>query len=232
MRWKEFKELLASGDHWYSPEVLEQSPLDLKRYATAARDFRFHHKGRPLGNFKTRDNTSTAILYQMPSGAPGTVTRLHPDSIWPCLIDGNAPPLYYGEGVLVDPTTQGVRPLVSGDSAATEIYGITVRPYPLQQTSGNLTASAGSATPPAFGVIDVLRIGGILIQFNNSGSAPVKNGQPYIWVAATSAPHTQGLWETAVGSPTSNTATIGVPPRVGYQGGWDANYVGEINYHA
>jgi hypothetical protein len=231
MNWKDFKSILASGSHWYSPEVLEQSTLDLKKYASVARDFRMKNPGRSLGRFRTVDNTSTAILFQLPAGAPGTATRLHPDSIWPCLIDGNSPPLYYGEGVLIDPTTQGVRPLVAGDNGVTDVYGITVRPFPLQQTTGNLSASNNAATPPPFGIIDVLTIGGILIQFNNSGSAPVKGGQPYIWTAVTSSPHTQGLWETAVGSPTSNTATIGTTPRTTYQGGWDANNVGEINFH-
>lgn len=230
MTWKEFKNLLASGDHHYSPEVLERSALDLKKYASVARDFRMKNPRR-LGRFRTVDNTSTSILYQLPAGAPGTVTRLHPDSIWPALIDGTSPPLYYGEGVVIDPTTQGVRPLVSTDDLLTDVYGITVRPFPLQQTSGGMSASNNAATPPAFGVIDVLTIGGILIQFNNSGSAPVKGGQPYIWVAATSGAHTQGLWETALASPTTSTATIGTLPRTTYQGGWDANNVGEINFH-
>lgn len=232
MNWKDFKELLSSGNHWYSPEVLEQSGLDLKRYASIARDFRRRNPNRPLGRFRTNDNTVTAIIYQLPSGAPGTVTRLHPDSIWPALIDGSSPPLYYGEGVLIDATTQGVRPLAAGDltASAFDVYGITVRPFPLQQTSGNLSASFGAGTPPAFGIIDVLTQGGILIQFNNSGSAPVKGAQAYAWAAATSGAHTQGLWETAAGTLGTNTVLVGAPPRTTYQGGWDANNVGEINF--
>lgn len=232
MNWKEFKDVLASGNHHYSPEVLERSALDLKKYASVARDFRMKNP-RHLGRFRTKDNTSTSILYALPAGAPGTATRLHPDSIWPALIDGSAPPLYYGQGVVIDATTQGVRPLVAGDlvSTAFDVYGITVRPYPLQQTSGGMSSSFVNATPPAFGIIDVLTIGGILIQFNNSGSAPVKGAQAYIWAAATSGAHTQGLWETAAGTPGTNTNLAGVPPRTSYQGGWDANNVGEINFH-
>lgn len=227
MKWNEFKELLASGNHWYSPEVLERSPLDLRKYAAIARDFKMKNAGRKLGSFRTQDNAATAITFQLPSGAPGTVTRLHPDSIWPSLIDGSAPPLYYGQGVVIDATTEGVRPLAAGDTGLTDVYGITVRPYPLQQTSGGMSASNNSATPPAFGIIDVLTIGGILIQFNNSGSAPVKGAQPYIWIAATSGAHTQALWETAS---SGSTIVIGTPPRTTYQGGWDANNVGEINF--
>lgn len=226
MKWNEFKELLASGDHWYSPEVLERSALDIKKYASVARDFRHKNPGRLLGRFQTQDNTSTAISYVLPAGSAGTVTRLHPDSIWPCLIDGNSPPLYYGEGVVIDASTQGVRPLVAGDSAVTDVYGITVKPFPIQQSTGGMSAAFGSGTPPAFGVIDVLTIGGILIQFNNSGSAPVKGAQPYIYTGTTSSPHTQGLWETASGT----TATIGTIPSTSYQGGWDANNVGELKF--
>lgn len=228
MNWKEFKQLLASGRHFYSPEVLERAlGGDLRKYAGIARDYRMKN-GKVLGVARTCDNTSTAISYVLPAGAPGTITRMHPDSVWPSLIDGTSPPLYYGEGVVIDPTTQGVRPLAAGDTALTDVYGITVRPFPLQQTSGGMSASNNSATPPAFGIIDVLTFGGILIQFNASGSAPVKGAQPYAWIAATSGAHTQGLWETAS---SGSTIAIGTPPRTNYQGGWDANNVGEIDFH-
>jgi hypothetical protein len=228
MNWKEFKDLLASGRHFYSPEVLERAlGGELKKYAPIARDYRMRNQ-KTLGVGRTRDNTSTAIPFVLPVGAPGTITRMHPDSVEPCLIDGSSPPLYYGEGVVVDATTQGVRPLAAGDTALTDVYGITVRPFPLQQTSGGMSASNNSATPPAFGIIDVLKFGYITIQFNASGSAPVKGGTVYAWIAATSGAHTQGLWETAS---SGSTIAIGAAPRTVYQGGWDANNVGELIFH-
>jgi len=224
MTWKELKDLLASGRHHYDPELLEKSPLGLKRYAAIARDYRLHNGGMFAGSWRTRDTVSgTAITFRMAAGFPGAVNRSHPASIEPVLIDSSSPPLYYGEAVLLDGTSQGVRPFGTGDSAVTTIYGVTVRPFPLQQNT--TTPSLYTATPPTSGLMDVLRSGYIMIQFNNSGSAPVKGGQPYVWYGATSSPHTQGLWETASGA---STATVGTQERQTYQGGWDANNTGEL----
>src|SRR5208283_3889091 len=110
----------------------------------------------------------------------------------PCLIDASAPPLGYGAPVLVDPTTQGVRALATGDytSGAFSIYGVTVRPYPTQQAS---TAPAiGSGVPPVSGYIDILRSGYIIVPVYG---ACVKGGTAYIWVTATSVNHIENNWE-------------------------------------
>ena len=73
MNWKEFKDLLASGRHFYSPEVLERAlGGELKKYAPIARDYRMRNQ-KTLGVGRTRDNTSTAIPFVLPVGAPGTV---------------------------------------------------------------------------------------------------------------------------------------------------------------
>jgi hypothetical protein len=117
--------------------------------------------------------------------------------------------------------------MVSGDQADTDCYGVTVRPYPLQQAS--TTPAFGNAAPPTTGVIDVLKNGYILIQFNASGSAPVKNGQAYIWTASTSGAHIVSGWETA--APSGSGCLIGVPNRTYYQGGWDGSNVGELIFH-
>ena len=228
MTWKELKDLLASGRHMYDPEALERSPLGLKRYAAIARDYRRRNGGYFVGRLPARDTVSgTAILGRMLAGFAGDIARTHPVSIEPCLIDSSAPPTLYGQAVLVDATTEGVRPFASGDQALTDAYGVTVRPFPQQQNS---TAPAfGNATPPTSGIIGVMRSGYIMIGFNASGSAPVKNGQAYIWTAATSGAHIQGGWETA--APSGNGCLIGAPPRTTYQGGWDSNNVGELEFH-
>src|SRR5262249_5668758 len=85
----------------------------------------FHRRapGVVRGRARTRDYGSTAIAYRMQAGFPGDVNRMHPASIEPCLIDASAPPTAYGQAVLVDGTTQGVRPLVAGDQALTDVYG-------------------------------------------------------------------------------------------------------------
>jgi hypothetical protein len=228
MTWKELIGVLATGRHHYDPDLLERSPLGLKRFAAIARDYRRKNPAKLLGQGRTHDTvTGTAIQFRMPAGFPGAVNRSHPVSIEPCLIDASAPPTLYGQGVVVDPTTQGVRPLATADQTLTDVYGVTVRPFPLQQNT--TTPSLYTATPPIAGVIDVMRNGYIMIGFNVSGSAPVKGGSVYIWTAATSGAHIQGSWETA--NPTTNGMACGTAPRTTYQGGWDANNVGELAFH-
>jgi hypothetical protein len=223
MTWDELEKTLESGNHHYSPETLERSPLGLERYASIARDYRRRNAGR------TRD---IAIDFRMLAGFAGAVNRTHPANIEPVLIDQNAPPLYYGQGVVIDPTTQGVRPLVAADSGLSDVYGVTVRPFPISQTSGTLPLSAtiGAATPPAAGLMDVLTFGYIMVPFNANGAAPVKGGPAYIWVAATAGVETQGLWTTS-NFGTADTIQVGTVPRTTYQGGWDASNVGELRLH-
>jgi hypothetical protein len=139
----------------------------------------------------------TSITFRMNAGAPGDVNRGHPASIQPCLIDPNAPPTLYGQAVTVDPTTQGVRPLVAGDSALTTIWGVTVRPYPIQQatTANNYGAVAyGNLAPPLLQPIDVMTAGYIFVPVVGS---PVKGGTVYIWYAAASGSHVQGGFEAS-----------------------------------
>lgn len=228
MTWKEFKDLLASGRHFYDPETLERSPLGLRKYAAIARDFRHKNGGLFVGRARVHDTvTGTAIQFRMLAGQAGDISRTHPVTIDPCLIDAAAPPLLYGQAVLIDPTTQGVRPFVAGDQALIDAYGVTVRPFPIQQNSAS--PGMGNAAPPVSGIIDVCRRGYIMIAFNISGSAPVKGGQVYVWTATTSGAHIQGGWETA--APAGNGCLIGLQPTTVYQGGWDANNVGELQFH-
>jgi hypothetical protein len=102
--------------------------------------------------------------------------------------------------VLVDATTQGVRPYAAGDQSNTVAsgYGITVRPYPFQQSSAsNFGAAAiGAATPPVNGIMDVLRAGYIMTNLAAGGTA-VKGAVVYVWSAATSGAHIQGGIEAA-----------------------------------
>lgn len=158
---------------------------------------------------KTRMKThDAAFQFRMGAGFPGDVNRTHPASIEPALIDASAPPTAYGQAVLVDATTQGVRPFAAGDTAVTVAYGVTVRPYPTQQSSGSNfgAASFGAATPPASGVTDVLRLGYIMGTVP-VGQAPVKGGAVYVWCAASSGAHVQGGFEaSATGGSTAALA--------------------------
>jgi hypothetical protein len=149
---------------------------------------------RSYGRHRTCD---TAFTFRMGAGVPGDINRGHPVSIQPCLIDPNAPPTAYGQAVLVDPTTQGVRPLVAGDSAVTDIWGVTARPYPIQQatTSSNYGAVGyGGIAPPLLQPIDVMREGYMMVSVVG---APLKGGIVYIWYAAASGAHVQGGFEAS-----------------------------------
>ena len=179
---------------------------------------------------KTRD---VAFQFRMGAGFPGDVNRTHPATIEPCLIDANAPPTLFGQAVLVDATTQGVRPLVAGDSGVTVTYGITVRPYPFQQAStgsaasGNFGAAAiGASGPPASGIIDVLRAGYIMATVPSTQTS-VKGGAVYIWTAANSGAHIQGGFE-AVFSAGNTTALL---PGVTFNGSPDASGNVEIAFN-
>lgn len=146
---------------------------------------------------KTRD---VAFAFRMGAGFAGDVNRTHPASIEPCLIDAGAPPTAYGQPVLVDATTQGVRPFAAADQSNTVAagYGMTVRPYPIQQSSGTNygQANLGAAVPPTTGVIDVLRAGYIMVNLP-AGGTPVKGDPVYVWAAASSGAHVIGGVEAA-----------------------------------
>jgi hypothetical protein len=174
---------------------------------------------------KTRD---VAIPFRMGAGFPGDVNRSHPASIEPCIIDASAPPTTFGQPVLVDATTQGVRPFTAGDVALTTAYGVTVRPYPFQQSSGSNfgAASLGVATPPATGQMDVLRSGYIMTKLSGA-TQPVKNGLVCVWTAASSGAHVQGGFEAAV----TGGSTTPALPGVTFNGVPDANGNVEVAFN-
>lgn len=183
---------------------------------------------RHLGRFTTHDYGTTAMKYRMQAGFPGDVNRVHPASIEPCLIDANAPPFAYGIGVVIDPTTQGVRPIVAGDSTLTDIYGVTVRPFPLQQNS--VTPQFNSGVPPTSGVIDVLRSGYIIVQLGNGQlTGALKGSLVDIWFAVASGNHIQGGFEA---THTGGSSLSLVTPENTYNGTQDANGLCELAFHA
>lgn len=164
-----------------------------------------------------------AFPFRMGAGFPGDVNRGHPASIEPTLIDASAPPTSYGQAVLVDSTTEGVRPFAAGDTAITVIWGVTVRPFPMQASTGTAYGGAafGAATPPPSGAIDVLRSGYIMGTALPAGaSAVVKGGAVFVWCAASTGAHVQGGFESSASG--GNTAALDVT-RYQFNGPADAN---------
>lgn len=164
--------------------------------------------------------------FRMGAGFAGDVNRTHPCNIEPALIDASAPPLLYGQPVIGDATTQGVRPFVAGDTTTPVVaWGATVRPFPQQSPASaafGSPSSLGGEVPPLTGVIDILKSGYIMAKVVGS---PVKFGQVYVWIAAASGAHIQGGLEAAAGTPGTNTALL-----TGwfFNGGADTNGIAEI----
>jgi hypothetical protein len=193
----------------------------------------FHRRPRPLGTFVGRRRTTdsnagpvTSIKYRMGAGFAGDVNRTHPASIEPCLIDPTTPPTFFGEPVVVDATSQGVRALKATDTALDAVYGIAVRPYPFQQSTATAGAPAtlGAATPPTTQPIDVLRSGYIMVPVVG---AAVKGGRVFVWIAAASGAHVQGGFEIAA----SGSNTIALDEKSYFNGSPDANGLVELGYN-
>jgi hypothetical protein len=151
-------------------------------------------KFRVLGRHRTCD---TSYTFRMTAGAAGDISRAHPASIQPCLGDPTNFPTAYGQPVVVDSVSEGVRPIGAGDSALTQIWGVTCRPYPIQQstTSNNYgEVNYGSIAPPLLQPIDVMTVGYMMVPVVG---APIKGGSVWIWYAASGGGHTQGGFEAA-----------------------------------
>jgi hypothetical protein len=186
---------------------------------------------RPAGEFVGRSRTcDNAFIYRMGAGFPGDINRVHPFDAEPCQIDPTNPPTAYGQAVMVNPANNGVRPVIAGDSAATFIYGWTVRPYPtMSQTSiaPLTTVNFGGGTPPINGAIDVLRKGYIMLKLGGSAAA-AKGSAVFVWVAASAGSHVQGQPE-AVATAGSTIALDAA--RSSFNGPADANGNVEVAYN-
>lgn len=173
-----------------------------------------------------------AFTFRMGAGFAGDITRIENAKVEPCLIDSNAPPTLYGQPVVIDATTQGVRPIVAGDSALTDVYGFTIRPFPLQQgstTNFGAVTLGGTTTPPTSGVIDVLRSGYLLSTLGNPGTNSVKGGAVDVWFAASSGQHVQGSIEAAHTG--GSSFTISGNDKTTFNGPADANNFVEIAFN-
>lgn len=155
----------------------------------------------------TIDASQMAFIYRMPAGFPGDVNRMHPVSIEPNFTDPTNPPLGYGIPVLVVTTTSGMRQFGAGDTAVTMIYGMTVRPFPIQQqrTDGkNYGAVAFGTGVPPLGEIDIMRTGYIMVNIPVPTGAAKKGSQVFVWCAASTGGHIQGgIEDSATGGSTA-----------------------------
>jgi hypothetical protein len=174
------------------------------------------------GRCYTRD---VAFNYRMPGGFAGDINRSHPASVEPVLWDVTSPPTFTGQAVVVDSGTHNVRACgVTDDSALTDIYGVAVRVFPIQQSTGGMSASFGVSAPPANQPGDVLKSGYIMVPVSNAG-VPVKGGAVFVWAKPNSGAHVQGGFETTA----TGGSTIALPLNsYSWNGGPDANGIAEL----
>lgn len=168
-----------------------------------------------------RRTTDVAFAYRMGAGFSGDVNRTHPFSVEPCLIDAANPPTFYGQAVVIG-ANNGVRAVLDGDDALTAIYGVTVRPFPAQQSSGGMSSPFGSVAPPVSGVIDILRLGYVMVQMHGT---PGKGDSLYVWADPAGGGEIPGQFTTT----TTAGSTIG--PLAGssnFNGPPDSTGIGEI----
>lgn len=188
--------------------------------------------GRFVGRHATMDADNMAFQFRMGNGVIGSVNRFHPSTIVPQPIDPTNPPSI-GLGVVVDGTSNKVRGILSGDSALVDLWGILVRPYPVQQgnsASPNFVGAVGFGTiqpvSQQFGVWDVLRSGYIIVPVVG---APVLGGTVNVWYAAASGAHVQGGFEA--GSTGGSTFAISGNDKTQFNSGADAFGAAEIGFN-
>jgi hypothetical protein len=182
-----------------------------------------------LGRYKVRD---AAFLGRMPAGSPGTVTRTHPASIFGALNDPSSghPLSLYGQACLANGTLNTVRSILTSDTTITAIFGVSVRPYPIQgvpQAVVGAPESFNTGGPPASGEVDILRSGSILVPVSGTVTGPSLGGLVYVWIAASSGLHVLGGFEVA---PTSGS-TITLDAKSSWNGPADANGVAELCFN-
>jgi len=139
-----------------------------------------------------------AYLYRMPSGIPGDVSRKENSVVETQILNASLPFSAYG---LVGKMAAGKFVPFAGGEAATDAYGVLVRPFPTNSGTDGL----GTATPPTSGPGDVLRRGYMTVKLN--GGATVAAGAPvYVRVAAAASGKPLGGFEGAADS--TNTVAI------------------------
>lgn len=121
-----------------------------------------------------------SILYRMPYGIPGDVTRAAQATIETQILNSALP--FAGFGLFGKIASGKFVPVTTGD-AASAVYGLLVRPYPTQ--GANASDPLGTSVPKTTGAADVFRRGYANVKVN-AGTAAV-GGTVYIRVAAAAA---------------------------------------------
>lgn len=134
-----------------------------------------------------------AILYRMPSGVPGDISRQSASLVDSGIYDNSSSSYAFSAYGLPAKIVGGkLRPLADGDTAAL-ITSFLVRPFPT--TGASPSDPLGTAVPPTSGVASHMPRGYMTVVCNNG--SPTKRGQVYVRVANPSSGKPVGGIEAA-----------------------------------
>ncbi|MDN7558801.1 structural cement protein Gp24 [Burkholderia orbicola] len=159
-----------------------------------------------------------AYTFRMPAGFAGDLQRAEVATIEPQQIDSAAPPTVFG--VAVKLVNGKIQPINNAADTAALVYGVNLRPYPIQ---GNGTDPLGTSTPPTSGMTDVLKRGYVNIALGGT-TAATKGGTVYVRVAAAAAGKPLGGFEAAA----DGTNTVAMPASWYFTGPGDTYGITEI----
>jgi hypothetical protein len=160
---------------------------------------------------------SNAILFRMPFGIPGDLSRMAGAATVKAEIFGaTAFPSY---GIPVKLSAGTVIPVAAANDA---VYGFLVRPFPTQ--GPNASDPLGTSVPPTSGIANVMLRGYIAVKA--VAGVPAEGGAVYVWYAATSGNNTPGS-VSATSVPGSNY----VVPGCYFTGPADASGNAEIAFN-
>ncbi|WP_175974632.1 hypothetical protein [Burkholderia sp. BCC1047] len=159
-----------------------------------------------------------AYTFRMPAGFAGDLQRAEVATIEPQQIDSAAPPTVFG--VAVKLVNGKIQPINNAADTAALVYGVNLRPYPIQ---GNGTDPLGTSTPPTSGVTDVLKRGYVNVALGGTTPA-TKGGTVYVRVAAAAAGKPLGGFEAAA----DGTNTVAMPASWYFTGPGDTYGITEI----
>lgn len=205
----------------------------MKNWTDRIVSFLTGRKARPVGVSKGRMRTvDTAIPFRMGAGFPGDVNRTHPCDIEPALMSSTNPVLLYGLACIATlDATNSVRSIAAGDSGISDIYGVIVRPYPVQPATspgafgGVGYDSVNQSAPSALFPCDVLKHGYIMTTLYGS-TAALKGSPVWVYTAVTGATnHVQGGFEAATAT---NSVVV---PRSYFNGPADPSGIVELALH-
>ncbi|MDR8026986.1 hypothetical protein KPA93_27605 [Burkholderia cenocepacia] len=159
-----------------------------------------------------------AYTFRMPAGFAGDLQRAEVATIESQQIDSAAPPTVFG--VAVKLVNGKIQPINNAADTAALVYGVNLRPYPIQ---GNGTDPLGTSTPPTSGVTDVLKRGYVNVALGGT-TAATKGGTVYVRVAAAAAGKPLGGFEAAA----DGTNTVAMPASWYFTGPGDTYGITEI----